>query len=132
MKDLAPNITRQRLLIEGFYKIDVGEEAIKKYYKTLTKALGLRTYGPPIIHNPSGQGKEINQGYDCFVPLIDSGIYVGAWTNDKFFSPVTTAVYGDKTAIFIWSEPYFVILIKDKGTAKAFNSYFDVLWEVAK
>ncbi len=51
---------------------------------------------------------------------------------DKFFSPVVTAVYGNKTAIFIWSDPLFVILIKDKGVADSFNSYFSILWEIAK
>jgi sugar-specific transcriptional regulator TrmB len=51
---------------------------------------------------------------------------------DKFFSPVMTAVYGDKTAIFIWSDPLFAILIKDKDVAKTFKSYFDLLWEIAK
>ena len=51
---------------------------------------------------------------------------------DKYFSPVMTAVYGDKTAIFIWSDPLFAILIKDKDVAKSFKSYFDLLWEIAK
>ncbi|MBD3247410.1 hypothetical protein GF378_02210 [Candidatus Pacearchaeota archaeon] len=51
---------------------------------------------------------------------------------DNFFSPVTMVVYGDKIAIFIWAEPQFVVLIKDDGVAKAFNSYFNVLWEIAK
>jgi len=88
MKDLAPNIMRQRLLIEGFYEIDVDEEVIKKFYKKITKEFGLRTYGPPIIHCADGMGKEINSGYDAFVPLIDSGIYVGAWTSEKFLSMV--------------------------------------------
>jgi len=88
MRDLAPHIVRQRLLIEGFYKIEANEKVIRKFYKKLTKALGLRTYAEPLIHNPSGQGKEVNQGYDCFVPLIDSGIYLGAWTNEKFLSMV--------------------------------------------
>ena len=88
MEDLAPHITRQRLLIEGFYEADVNEEFIKEFYKKITKELGLRTYGDPIIHSPSGEGKEINQGYDCFVPLIDSGIYIGAWTNENFLSMV--------------------------------------------
>ena len=40
---------------------------------------------------------------------------------DKFFSPVMTAVYGDKTAIFIWSDPLFAILIKDKGVSDSFK-----------
>ena len=88
MKNLAPRITRQRPLIEGLYKIEVDAKVIKKYFETIVKALGLRTYAEPIIHSTSGQGKEINQGYDAFVPLIDSGIYVGVWTNEKFFSTV--------------------------------------------
>ena len=88
MKDLAPNIMRQRLLIEGFYDIHVDEEVIKQFYKTITAALNLTTYGLPTIHATSGQGKEINQGYDAFVPLIDSGIYLGVWVNQKFLSTI--------------------------------------------
>lgn len=51
---------------------------------------------------------------------------------DKFLSPVTIVVYGDKTAIAIWTEPQFIILIKDKGVSRSFMSYFDILWEVGK
>lgn len=54
------------------------------------------------------------------------------YLSDRFFSPVSTVVYGDKTAIFIWSSMLFVILIKDKGVAAAFSSYFNVLWQIAK
>lgn len=86
MKNLAPDIFRQRLLIEGFYKIDVDDKIIKKYFEVITKSLGLRTYDEPIIFATGGIGKEENQGYDAFVPLIDSGISVYVWTNAKFFS----------------------------------------------
>jgi|SRR3989338_4240850 len=88
MKNLAPDITRQRLLIEGYYAINVDKEAIKSYFKKVTESLNLRVYGEPIIFSPQGEGKGINQGYDAFVPLIDSGIYLGAWTNAKFLSIV--------------------------------------------
>ena len=86
MKNLAPNIVRQRLLIEGFYKIDADKIVIIDYFKTITKALNLRMYGEPIIFSPGGEGKDINQGYDAFVPLIDSGISVYVWSNAKFLS----------------------------------------------
>jgi hypothetical protein len=86
MKNLAPNITRQRLLIEGFYQNEVDEEVIKDYFKTVTESLSLRMYGDPIIFSPGGEGKEENQGYDAFVPLIDSGISLYIWVNSKFFS----------------------------------------------
>lgn len=106
MKDLAPQITRQRLLIEGFYSIKVDETIIKKYFEKITKELNLRMYGAPIIHSPSGEGKEINQGYDAFVPLIDSGIYVGVWANARFFSTVlyTCKRFDGKKAVKITKD----------------------------
>jgi S-adenosylmethionine decarboxylase len=88
MRNLAPDITRQRLLIEGFYSIDVERETITDYAQTLTNNLGLRTYGEPIIFSPGGAGKEENQGFDAFVPLIDSGISLYFWANQRFFSGI--------------------------------------------
>jgi len=101
MKNLAPYITRERVLIEGFYKANVNQQIIKKYFKEITKKLKLRVYGKPIIHATSGQGKEMNQGYDAFIPLIDSGIYLGAWANEKFLSIViyTCKKFNEKTAV---------------------------------
>ncbi|MGH9391547.1 MAG: hypothetical protein ACRD1Z_18240 [Vicinamibacteria bacterium] len=73
---IAPDIFRKRLLIEGFYRREVTHEILEEYFEHVTRELGLRTYGKPIIHRTSGQGKEINEGFDGFVPLIDSGIYI--------------------------------------------------------
>ena len=86
MKNLAPDILRQRLLLEGFYKIEADKSIIDKYFREITAALSLRMYGEPIIFSPGGEGKEQNQGYDAFVPLIDSGISVYVWSNAKFLS----------------------------------------------
>lgn len=88
MKDLAPTIVRQRLLIEATYNKDLTESDISDYLLDLAANLKLRTYGDPIIHSPSGTGKEENQGFDAFVPLIDSGISLYVWTNKKFLSAV--------------------------------------------
>lgn len=86
MKNLAPNITRQRLMIEGFYKINADKSSIEDYFKTITKALNLKMYGEPIIFSPDGKGKKENQGYDAFAPLIDSGISIYVWCGVKFLS----------------------------------------------
>ena len=88
MKNIAPQIIRQRLLIEAKYKIEVDKEKVNDYLLGIAKELGLRTYGEPIIHSPGGEGKDVNQGYDAFVPLIDSGICLYIWTNEKFMSCV--------------------------------------------
>ena len=76
---IAPEVFRKRLLVEGYFRRTVDEAAIRGYFDHLTSALGLRTYGAPIIHRTSGQGRDINEGFDGFVPLIDSGIYIAAW-----------------------------------------------------
>jgi len=101
MENLAPNIIRQRLLIEGFYTIDVDENAIRDYFKKITKSLNLRMYGKPIIFSPEGLGKERNQGYDAFIPLIDSGISIYIFSNTKFFSIIIYACknFNEKIAI---------------------------------
>lgn len=94
MKNLAPGIVRQRLLIEGYYSINAEKKTIEDYFRIITQALGLRMYDKPIIFSPSGSGKKKNQGYDAFVPLIDSGISVYIWSNAKFFSAI---IYTCKT-----------------------------------
>lgn len=45
MDDLAPDITRQRLLLEGFFEAHVDEAAIEADFEHITEALGLRTFG---------------------------------------------------------------------------------------
>lgn len=47
-------------------------------------------------------------------------------------SPAVTNIYGDKIAIIIWSDEPEAILIENKETAKAYKSYFDVMWKAAK
>lgn len=101
MLDLAPDIFRKRLIIEGFFFIDVDTSTIEKFFVFLTSALALKTYAPPIIHHTGGEGKEDNQGYDAFVPLIDSGIYLAVWANKKFLSMIiyTCKDFDDKKAV---------------------------------
>jgi S-adenosylmethionine decarboxylase len=101
MKDLAPDIKRKRYLMEGFYEIPVDEDSIKQFFHLLCKSLHLRMYCDPIIFSPAGMGKEENQGYDVFVPLIDSGISLYVWSNRKFLSCViyTCKDFDEKKAL---------------------------------
>jgi len=84
MKNIAPDILRQRPLIEANYSIPVDADVVRKYLLELAAYLNLRTYGDSIIHSPSGEGKIENQGFDAFVPLIDSGISLYIWSNKRF------------------------------------------------
>lgn len=58
MRDLAPTITRQRLLVEGYYTIEVGEDVVRRFLYELPAALGLRTYGQPALFaRPGSDGR---------------------------------------------------------------------------
>jgi len=118
MKNLAPDIMRQRLLIEGFYTIKASRKVIEDYYKTITSELGLRTYGDPIIFSPAkGVGKEVNQGYDCFVPLIDSGIPLYIWSNAKFISLIiyTCKSFDERKAVQVTKDFWKIKEIESMG-----------------
>jgi len=106
LTNIAPDIFRKRLLIEGFYTREVSVDTISEYFSHITGELRLLTYGEPIIHETSGKGKEINQGYDAFVPLIDSGIYIGVWSNKRFLSTIlyTCADFDDQKAVRLVKE----------------------------
>ena len=86
MKDLAPGITRQRLLIEGKFTADIEEAKIAAYLSGIAEHLDLRTYGDATIHATGDEGSVENAGYDAFIPLIDSGISLYVWSEQKFFA----------------------------------------------
>jgi S-adenosylmethionine decarboxylase len=88
MRDIAPEIVRKRLVIEANFSITFTREIVSDFLLGLAKHLELRTYGDPIIHSLGGEGREENQGFDAFVPLIDSGISLYVWSNAKFLSCV--------------------------------------------
>ena len=103
---IAPEVYRKRLLVEGYFRSEVTHEALSAYFERITRELGLRTYGDPIIHRTSGEGKAANEGYDGFVPLIDSGIYIAAWINPRFLSTViyTCADFDEDRAVEVVRE----------------------------
>jgi len=111
MKNLAPGIFRQRLLIEGFYTRDLDEVAIRDYLLGVAAHLGLRTYGDPVVFAPaSGAGRPENAGYDAFVPLIDSGISGYFWSGPRFLSIVLYTCKGfDADAAVVYTRDRFKI-----------------------
>ena len=88
LTNIAPEVFRKRLLVEGYFDVEVTEHLLREYFSRITSGLGLKTYGEPIIHRTSGEGKQLNEGFDGFVPLVDSGIYVGVWVNPRFVSTI--------------------------------------------
>jgi hypothetical protein len=109
MKDLAPDIVRQRLLIEGLYLRAIDQAAVETYLIGVAAHLGLRTYGRPIVHAPGGDGKPENEGFDAFIPLIDSGISLYVWSQKRFFAVVLfTCKRFDMNGALQFTRDFFV------------------------
>ena len=73
-------------MIEGYYTIEVTRESLAGFLTGIAAHLGLRAYGEPAIFSPGGEGKAENQGFDAFLPLVDSGISAYVWTARRFVS----------------------------------------------
>jgi len=86
MKDLAPDIYRQRLLIEGKYEIEVRIETIHQFFAALLSGIGAHAAGDAIVNSSLGQGKPENQGIEAFIPLIESGVALYTWQSSRFIS----------------------------------------------
>ena len=52
---------------------------------------------------------------------------------EKYSTLVSTNVYGNKVAIFIWlAHDPVAIVIDQPDVAKTFRGYFDLLWKIGK
>ena len=108
MKDLAPHLFRQRLLIEGLYTIELSREKLSAYLLGVAAHLGLKAYGEPAIYSPAGLGKAENQGFDAFLPLVDSGISAYVWSAARFLSIVLYTCKGfDEAAAIAYTREFF-------------------------
>jgi hypothetical protein len=118
MHDLAPEVVRQRLLIEGYYAGDIDEHGVESYLQGVADHLGLRSYGQPVIFAPAGEGRTQNQGFDAFLPLIDSGISLYVWTGPRFLATVLfTCKAFDESAAIDFTRRRFTLEVFE---AKAF------------
>jgi hypothetical protein len=111
LDNIAPDIFRQRLLIEGFFRREIDADVVRDYLLGVAAHLGLRTYGDPVVFSPgTGAGRPENAGFDAFVPLIDSGISGYFWSGQKFLSVLLYTCKGfDQQAALDYTRTYFAI-----------------------
>ena len=51
---------------------------------------------------------------------------------EHLISSTTQMIWGNKTAIFVWSEPYYAILIDNEEITKSNLATFNYLWKTAE
>ena len=50
----------------------------------------------------------------------------------SFFSITSIQIYGDKTAIILWSQDPIGIVIRSKEIAQSYTDYFNLLWSMGR
>lgn len=50
----------------------------------------------------------------------------------ELISSISVWTYGNKTALFIWSEPFFVVSIDNESITNSNKMTFEYLWKIAK
>src|SRR3989344_5763879 len=101
MKDLAPEIYRQRLIIEGIPTKPINDEEIKKYLSQLSDTLDMQTLLPPVTHRSD------KFGWAGWIHWESSGAHFYAWEEPfPFFSVdiYTCKAFDVKTAVDFTKE----------------------------
>lgn len=80
MKDLAPHIHRQRLVIEGLATEPISAEDIEKYLSQLSIELDMSELLAPVTHRSD------MYGWAGWIHWETSGAHFYAWENPVFFS----------------------------------------------
>ncbi|NTW62245.1 hypothetical protein HGB25_02445 [Candidatus Saccharibacteria bacterium] len=82
MKDLAPEIHRQRLVVEGYPGRVITDDDIKKYLSDLSSCLGMKQLIEPVTHRSDVYG------WAGWVHWESSGAHFYAWEQPRLFFSV--------------------------------------------
>lgn len=82
MKDLAPTIYRQRLVIEGYPKGNITDKDIKQYLSKLSAKIGMKQLLEPVTHRSD------KFGWAGWIHWETSGAHFYAWEKPLLFFSV--------------------------------------------
>ena len=111
-KDLAPEICRQRLVIEGKPNAPITDTDIKAYLSKLSEVLKMKTVLEPITHNSS------KFGWAGWIHWETSGTHFYAWDVPFLFFSVdiyTCKKFDDDVAVAFTKEFFKVNEVVFRG-----------------
>jgi len=85
LKNLLPQVFRKRLIIEGFYNVDINEDFIKKFLNELCVFLKMNVIIEPLTFSPEKKS-EVHKGLGGFMAWVESGVTLYTWSVYKFFT----------------------------------------------
>lgn len=85
MKNFAPDIPRQRLVIEGIYSEKMSPKFLKKCMNELSTKLGMKIIYGPIVKNLAYKINPNHGGYESVLIWAESGASICTWNRNNFF-----------------------------------------------
>jgi len=86
MRDFAPEIYRQRLVIEGIFTSRITTSKLREYLARLSERLGMTIIYGPVVKNLAGKVNPIHKGLEAVMIWAESGVSVYTWKKQKFFT----------------------------------------------
>ena len=111
--DLAPPLTRQRLVVEGYCPRAITADQIECYLRVLSVVCGMKRLNEPVTHC---SGK---YGWAGWVHWEDSGAHVYAWEDPLLFFSVDiyTCAKFDNVKVAEFTSAFFAA---EEVVAKSF------------
>ena len=112
MKDLAPDIYRQRLVIEGIPAKVISDKDIEDYLSKLSGTLDMKTLLSPVTHRSD------TFGWAGWIHWESSGAHFYAWEQPRLFFSVdiyTCKKFDDQNAIDFTEEYFQASEVAHKG-----------------
>ena len=102
-KDLAPQILRQRLVVEGYPSASITDVQIKDYLKKLSDITEMTTLIEPVTHSSD------KYGWAGWIHWETSGAHFYAWDQPKLFFSVDiyTCKAFDADKVIAFTKDYF-------------------------
>ncbi|MCS7113393.1 MAG: S-adenosylmethionine decarboxylase [Nitrososphaerota archaeon] len=85
MKNLKPEIFRKRVIIEGFYDVEMNEGFVRSFLVDLSRTLGMDIIVGPIVFSPDRYSK-LHHGVGGYLAWVGSGVSIYTWRDHKFFT----------------------------------------------
>lgn len=103
MRDLAPNIVRQRMIIEGYPSFVISDAHIKDYLTQLSVALDMKALIAPQTHRSE------KFGWAGWIHWETSGTHFYAWEKPQLFfsADIYTCKSFDEKLALEFTRQYF-------------------------
>jgi S-adenosylmethionine decarboxylase len=86
MKNFAPDIHRQRLVVEGIYKRAISESTLCNFLTGLSEMLGMHILFGPLVMKLAEKRDVKYRGYEAVLVWAESGCQLYTWEDNEFFS----------------------------------------------